>query len=135
MFWGIVLFFAMPTSPMSAWFLNGRERKIAVFRVIQNHTGLQNRQYKLYQVLEALRDPQAWMLFANVFLQCIPGGGLTAVRSKLHMARTSHTDSGQFNKIILTGLGYSDVESTIMAMPEHAIQLVSVLLAYVLCYI
>ncbi|KAJ9489247.1 hypothetical protein VN97_g4028 [Penicillium thymicola] len=56
------------------------------------------------------------MLFAIVFLQCIPGGGLTA-----------------FNKIILTGLGYSSVESTVVAMPEHAIQLVSVLLAGGIC--
>lgn len=52
------------------------------------------------------------MLFSIVFLQCIPGGGLNA-----------------FNKIILTGLGFSSVESTVVAMPEHAVQLVSVLLA------
>ncbi|KAF7592546.1 hypothetical protein BBP40_012770 [Aspergillus hancockii] len=116
MLWGIIVFFAMPASPMSAWFLTPRERKVAVVRVLQNHTGLQNREYKVYQVKEALRDPQAWMLFAIVFLQCIPGGGLTA-----------------FNKIILTGLGFSSVESTVVAMPEHAIQLVSVLLAGIVC--
>ncbi|KAB8071207.1 major facilitator superfamily domain-containing protein [Aspergillus leporis] len=112
MLWGIIVFFAMPASPMTAWFLTPRERKIAVVRVLQNHTGLQNREYKVHQVKEALRDPQAWMLFSIVFLQCIPGGGLTA-----------------FNKIILTGLGFSSVESTVVAMPEHAIQLGSVLLA------
>ncbi|KAE8416448.1 major facilitator superfamily domain-containing protein [Aspergillus pseudocaelatus] len=112
MLWGIIVFFAMPSSPMSAWFLTPRERKIAVVRVLHNHAGLQNRQYKVYQVKEALRDPQAWMLFSIVFLQCIPGGGLNA-----------------FNKIILTGLGFSSVESTVVAMPEHAVQLVSVLLA------
>ncbi|KAE8382478.1 major facilitator superfamily domain-containing protein [Aspergillus bertholletiae] len=115
MLWGIIVFFAMPSSPMSAWFLTPRERKIAVVRVLRNHTGLQNREYKLYQVKEALRDPQAWMMFSIVFLQCIPGGGLNA-----------------FNKIILTGLGFSSVESTIVAMPEHAVQLVSVLLAVAL---
>ncbi|KAJ5618838.1 Major facilitator superfamily domain general substrate transporter [Penicillium lagena] len=116
MLWGIFLFFVMPSSPMTAWFLTPRERKIAVMRVLQNHVGLHNRQYKLYQVKECFCDPQVWMLFAIVFLQCIPGGGLTA-----------------FNKIILTGLGYSSVESTVVAMPEHAIQLVSILLAGVIC--
>ncbi|KAJ6124554.1 Major facilitator superfamily domain general substrate transporter [Penicillium samsonianum] len=90
--------------------------QIAVVRVLQNHTGLKNKQYKKYQVIECFRDPQVLMLFAIVFLQCIPGGGLTA-----------------FNKIILTGLGYSSVESTVVAMPEHAIQLVSVLLAGGVC--
>ncbi|QQK40289.1 Major facilitator superfamily domain, general substrate transporter [Penicillium digitatum] len=116
MAWGIFLFFAMPSSPMTAWFLTPRERHIAVVRVLQNHTGMQNRQYKRYQVIECFRDPQVLMLFAIVFLQCIPGGGLTA-----------------FNKIILTGLGYSSVESTVVAMPEHVIQLVSVLLAGGIC--
>lgn len=47
--------------------------------MIQNHTGIENRKYKIYQVKEALLDPQVWMLCATSFLQCIPGGGLTAV--------------------------------------------------------
>lgn len=33
MAWGIFLFFAMPSSPMTAWFLTPRERQIAVVRV------------------------------------------------------------------------------------------------------
>ncbi|GAB1192564.1 hypothetical protein APSETT444_001757 [Aspergillus pseudonomiae] len=45
--------------------------------------------------------------------QCIPGGGLNA-----------------FNKIILTGLGFSSVESTVVAMPEHAVQLVMIFVGY-----
>ncbi|KAB8230371.1 major facilitator superfamily domain-containing protein [Aspergillus alliaceus] len=90
--------------------------KLGQWQVLHNHAGLQNRQYKLYQAKEALRDPQAWMLFSIVFLQCIPGGGLNA-----------------FNKIILTGLGFSSVESTVVAMPEHAVQLVSVLLSGIVC--
>lgn len=33
--WGIFLFFTFPNSPMTAWFLSERERKIAVMRVRQ----------------------------------------------------------------------------------------------------
>ncbi|KAN0112527.1 putative pantothenate transporter [Hyaloscypha variabilis] len=110
--WGIFLFFCLPTSPMTAWFLTKRERKIAVMRVIDNHTGIENRRYKLYQVKEALKDPQAWMLCSIAFLQCIPGGGLTS-----------------FDKIVLTGLGYSDRQATLMSFPEDAIQLCSVVVA------
>ncbi|KAL4876882.1 major facilitator superfamily domain-containing protein [Aspergillus karnatakaensis] len=106
----------MPGSPMTAWFLTEREKEIAVARVLQNHTGVKNKDYRKYQVIECLRDPQVWMMFAIVFLQCIPGGGLNA-----------------FNKIILTSLGYTSVESTVIAMPEHAVQLVSVVLAGVVC--
>ncbi|KAH8693888.1 putative pantothenate transporter [Talaromyces proteolyticus] len=110
--WGILLFFALPTSPTTAWFLSDRERKIAVIRVMQNHTGIENRKYKLYQVREALKDPQAWMLTAMAFLQCIPGGGLTS-----------------FDKIVLEGLGYSNRQATLMSFPEDGIQLCSVLVA------
>jgi ACS family allantoate permease-like MFS transporter len=35
--WGIFLFFFLPTSPMTAWFLTERERKIAVMRVSHSH--------------------------------------------------------------------------------------------------
>jgi ACS family allantoate permease-like MFS transporter len=54
-----------------------------MFQVIDNHTGIENRRYKLYQVKEALKDPQAWMLCSIAFLQCIPGGGLTSVRAHM----------------------------------------------------
>ncbi|RFU28963.1 hypothetical protein B7463_g7369, partial [Scytalidium lignicola] len=110
--WGIALFLLVPASPMTAWFLTERERKIAVLRVISNNTGIENRKYKVYQVWECLRDPQAWLIFAISVLQCIPGGGLSA-----------------FNKIILTSLGYTNLEATIWSMPEHAIQLMSILIA------
>ncbi|CAI7590541.1 unnamed protein product [Penicillium pancosmium] len=106
--WGFFLYFLMPTSPMTAWFLTERERKISVIRVAQNHTGIENRQYKLYQAKEALLDVQVWMLCAQAFLQCIPGGGLTA-----------------FSKLIIRGMGYSDRESVVMSMPSNAVQLAS----------
>jgi hypothetical protein len=31
--WGVFVFLAVPTSPMQAWFLNEREKKIATARV------------------------------------------------------------------------------------------------------
>jgi ACS family allantoate permease-like MFS transporter len=33
LFWGVIIFFAVPSSPMSAWFLNKRERTIATAQV------------------------------------------------------------------------------------------------------
>lgn len=54
---------------------------------------MKNRQYKKYQVIECFRDPQVMMLFAIVFLQCIPGGGLTAVSGQYYTRRmTSVSD-------------------------------------------
>ncbi|KAE8151605.1 major facilitator superfamily domain-containing protein [Aspergillus avenaceus] len=110
--WGILLFCCLPTSPMTAWFLTERERKISVMRVVHNHTGIENRKYKLDQVKEALLDSHVWMLCAQSFLQCIPAGGLSA-----------------FGKLILTGMGFSSRRAVLLANPSHAVQLMSNVIA------
>ncbi|KAH8893619.1 MFS general substrate transporter [Thozetella sp. PMI_491] len=111
--WGILIFFAVPTSPMTAWFLNERERKVATARVLESRTSVRNKEYKVYQVKECLMDPQAWMLAIHAFLQCIEGGGLTS-----------------FSKIVLTEtLGFSSRQATLMSMPATTIHFVSVVVA------
>ena len=78
---------------------------------------------------EALTDPQAWMLCSIAFLQCIPGGGLTSVpASHFYYFQTSLL-AGQFDKIVISGFGYSDRQTTLMSFPEDAIQLFSVVVA------
>jgi hypothetical protein len=71
--------FGVPTSPMKAWFLNEREKKVAVARLVTDHQGVENRQYKWYQVRECLLDPQPWILSCNALLQSLQGGGLVSV--------------------------------------------------------
>ncbi|KAI7759721.1 hypothetical protein LZL87_009044 [Fusarium oxysporum] len=110
MFWGIVVFFGVPASPLNAWFFSKRERDIATDRVLKNHTGIKNTEYKWNQVRECLMDPQPWILAIHAFLQCLQGGGLTS-----------------FSKIVLTQtLGYSSRQATLMGMPSNTIHLVSV---------
>ncbi|KAF2095306.1 MFS general substrate transporter [Rhizodiscina lignyota] len=110
--WSVVLLFLLPDSPWTMKFLSERERRIIVLRVASNHTGIKSSHWKPKQVISALMDVQAWIFFAIAFLQSLPSGGLTT-----------------FNKLILTGLGYTNLESTIMSMPEHAIQLTSIIVA------
>lgn len=49
--------------------------------MIKNHTGIENRHYRTYQVWECLKDPQPWIFFSLALLQCIVGSGLTNVRA------------------------------------------------------
>ncbi|GJN74900.1 allantoate permease [Purpureocillium lilacinum] len=107
--WGLLLFFILPASPMKAWFLTERERKVAVMRVIKNHTGIENRNYRLYQVKECLTDIQPWIFWSLALLQCVVGSGLT-----------------NFDKIVLTGLGYDEHESSKMGFGGDGVQLFSV---------
>ncbi|KAL3959303.1 hypothetical protein ACCO45_007465 [Purpureocillium lilacinum] len=112
--WGLLLFFILPASPMKAWFLTERERKVAVMRVIKNHTGIENRNYRLYQVKECLTDIQPWIFWSLALLQCVVGSGLT------------NLTYGQFDKIVLTGLGYDEHESSKMGFGGDGVQLFSV---------
>uniref|UniRef100_A0A0D2Y1F3 Major facilitator superfamily (MFS) profile domain-containing protein n=1 Tax=Fusarium oxysporum (strain Fo5176) TaxID=660025 RepID=A0A0D2Y1F3_FUSOF len=49
MSWGVVVFFGVPASPLTAWFFSKRERDIATDRVLKNHTGIKNTEYKWNQ--------------------------------------------------------------------------------------
>lgn len=81
----VLLFFAMPSPWLRGFwhprkahcgcqgkfhFHTKKKKKVrgwCIIQVLQNHTGLKNRQYKKYQVIECFRDPQVLMLFAIVF--------------------------------------------------------------------
>lgn len=127
--WSGVLALLMPDSPWKMKFLSPREKKIAVLRVMSNHTGISSSYWDWKQSLSVFADPQAWMFFAVAFVQCIPAGGLGAVCVNFTVVEECRANRLQFNKLILTGLGYTNLESTIYAMPEHAIQLTGIIAA------
>lgn len=56
--WAVIMWFFLPDSPTTAWWLTDREKVIAVRRTQSNHSGMENKSFKRYQVLEALRDPK-----------------------------------------------------------------------------
>jgi len=81
-FWSVVMFVLLPDSPDSARYMTEKEKMIAVARVSENKTGsVKSGAFRKHQMLEALKDPQAWLLALYVFCVNLPNGGLTAVRS------------------------------------------------------
>jgi ACS family allantoate permease-like MFS transporter len=61
MFFGVLLFFFMPASPASTKYLTEEETKIAVERIRENKTGINDTRFKPYQLLEALKDPRLYL--------------------------------------------------------------------------
>jgi MFS transporter, ACS family, DAL5 transporter family protein len=55
--------FAVPNSPVSAWFLSHEERIIAVERLRKGQTGVRCQKIKLSQAVEAFFDLKIWLLF------------------------------------------------------------------------
>jgi MFS family permease len=80
--YGILLTFVLPDSPSRAWFLNAYERKIALHRTLENRTGVMDEgKFRVSQMIDALTDPQAWLLVGYSLTQNIPNGGFSSVRT------------------------------------------------------
>ncbi|KPI37651.1 putative transporter [Cyphellophora attinorum] len=108
---GILLVYFLPDSPVSAPWLNERERLIAVERLRTNQTGIKNSHHKWPQVKEALTDIKVWMLVAGVFIH--------------NMTNSLQTN---FTGLIIKGFGYSTYDAVLLSIPSAAIFAFSVLL-------
>ncbi|KAL4787060.1 major facilitator superfamily domain-containing protein [Aspergillus varians] len=105
--YGIFLTFVLPDSPSRAWFLTADERKIALHRTLENRTGIMDEgDFKWRQVLDALTDPQAWLLVGYSVTQNIPNGGFSS-----------------FSSIIINGFGFSELNSLLLSAPSGLLQI------------
>ncbi|CZR53396.1 related to permease of the major facilitator superfamily [Phialocephala subalpina] len=107
--YGIVLLLLLPDSPKQAKFLNPKERAMVLQRTLENRTGvLDEGKFKICQMWEAFRDPQAWLLALYTLSVNIPNGGVTS-----------------FNSLIVAGFGFSRLNTLLVQMPSGAIQLIA----------
>ncbi|OQE46524.1 hypothetical protein PENCOP_c001G06015 [Penicillium coprophilum] len=110
--YGLVLFVMLPDSPAQAIFLKPDERVIAVQRTLTNKTGVMDTGvFKWSQAVQALKDPQTWLLVLNAFSSNLANGGLTS-----------------FTSIITAGFGFTDLKALLMQMPQGGAQIVFLLI-------
>lgn len=76
--WGCFVGWFLPDSPMRAKCWPAETRVRLVERVRPNMSGLQNKVFKRYQLVEALLDPAVWLLFLLQVLSCLTSGGASA---------------------------------------------------------
>jgi len=88
--WGVVMFFLVPDSPVTAKRLTLHEKRIAVERLRENQTGVENKTLKPYQIKEAFLDYKLYMFFLIALMQSIVNGGIS-----------------NFGTIIINGFGFS----------------------------
>lgn len=108
--WGIVLFFFLPNSPVDAPLLTHRERRIAVERLRENQTGVENKTFKLYQVKEAFLDYKLYLFFITALVANVPNGGFS-----------------NFGTLIVQGFGYSTLVTTVLQVPYGIVIAISIL--------
>jgi hypothetical protein len=75
------------------------DKKLMVERVRSNQTGLQNKTFRRYQMVEAFLDPQSWCYCLVAICTTLPTSGL-----------------GGFANIIINGFDFSVLETQLLAM-------------------
>lgn len=105
--WGVVVLILLPDNPQSARFLTAAEKECVRERIKENETGIENKHWKAHQFWEALTDAKNWLMFLFAVASNAPNGGLTT-----------------FQGLIIRGLGFSVLRTTLITMPSGAVQFV-----------
>lgn len=98
--WSIVIFFFLPNSPVECWYLSDREKFVAIYRVRNNDTGVEDKKIKWYQIRDCLVDPKTWLLSIFAMAQNIPNSAIVT-----------------FAAIIVEDMGYDQLQTVKLGIP------------------
>lgn len=104
------MFIFLPDSPVTAPMLSNKEKRLAVERLRENQTGVENKHLKAYQVAEAFKDPKTYLFFIIGVVCNAPNGGIS-----------------NFGTIIIKGFGYSTLVTTLLQVPYGCLIALSIL--------
>ncbi|KAJ6517704.1 major facilitator superfamily domain-containing protein [Mycena vulgaris] len=104
----VSFWFFFPDSPTNAWFLTPQERTVAVMRLKENQTGVENKRFKKEQMMEALLDPKTWLF---------------ALFSALDNVPNSLTNQRQ---IIVSSFGFSTLQTTLLGCVDGVVEIVTI---------
>ncbi|KAI0407297.1 putative MFS allantoate transporter [Xylaria palmicola] len=109
--WGIVMFIFLPDSPVTAKGLSRAEKRMAVQRLRENQTGIENKHLKGYQVKEAFLDVKLYLFYFLGLVGNIPNGGIS-----------------NFGTLIIKGFGFSQLGTTLLQIPYGILIAISILI-------
>lgn len=102
--WGLFVAWYLPDTPIRARCWSPEDRVLMLERVRENETGVQNKQFKWNQVVEALTDPTVWAVTLISLTNGLPTGGL-----------------GAFSNIILNAFGFTILQTYLLAIAQGVI--------------
>jgi hypothetical protein len=80
------------------------QKRLMIERVRANETGIQNKTWKKYQMIEALCDPIVWIFVLLQILSTLIIGGL-----------------GVFSNLIIKSFGFTTFETQLLNIPQGAV--------------
>jgi len=109
--WSIVLFFALPDSPLTTKRLNNKERALAIRRLQRNNAGTISHTFNKAQFFEAFRDYKLYSCTLLILLTGVPSGAI-----------------GTFGTIVINGFGFNHFDSLALTCPIGAITALAILI-------
>ncbi|KAJ9602289.1 hypothetical protein H2200_013144 [Cladophialophora chaetospira] len=108
---GTVVFLVLPDSPMASRFSHN-EKVLAIERLRENRTGIENKTFKREQFFETMLDPRTWLIVVIVIAGNVPTGAC-----------------GTYSSTLIKGFGYTSKQSALLNIPSGAISMIAVLSA------
>lgn len=103
--------FAVPSSPVSAWFLSEDERFAAVERLRRGQTGVRCSQFKPAQLREAILDVKIWLVAVMMVSAYTVNGAVSG-----------------FGPLIVSTFGWSSLDSILFQFPLGGLCFITILL-------
>ncbi|KAM0418613.1 hypothetical protein ACHAPT_012416 [Fusarium lateritium] len=105
--WAVFIGWWLPDSPMKAKCFNEDQKRLMVERVRANETGIQNKSYKRYQVVEAVTDPVVWCYVMLQLTSTLIIGGL-----------------GVFSNLIISSFGFTYLQTQLLNIAQGAVTII-----------
>ncbi|KAJ5921220.1 hypothetical protein N7466_009546 [Penicillium verhagenii] len=110
--YGLFILISLPDGPRNARFLSKEEGEFIHQRAQRETHTTVSYKWSKGQCIEALMDPQTWLLFVYAMGSSIPNGGLTS-----------------FGAIVIAGFGYSTFDTLLVSLPISVFTFIWVVLA------
>jgi len=108
---GICIIVFLPDNPMSSR-LTHAEKVLAIERLRENQTGIENKHFKWQQAVEVFRDPQTYLIIVIVTAMDVPN---TAISS--------------FTSLIIKNIGFTTKQTELLNIPNGAVSIISILVS------
>ncbi|KAL6852242.1 hypothetical protein ACO1O0_006783 [Amphichorda felina] len=108
--WAVALWWVFPDTPQQSTSFTESERKLLMERVRSNNAGAEDKTFKAYQLVEALKDFQLWGISILAIVSCTGSGAVTV-----------------FAPIVFNGMGFTVFQSLLLNLPIGALAFICIL--------
>lgn len=106
---GICIFIFLPDNPMTSR-LTHAEKVLAIERLRENRTGIENKHFKWRQSMEVFKDPQMYLIAIVVTAMDVPNAAVSS-----------------FTSLIIKNIGFTTKETELLNVPNGVVSIISIL--------